>query len=106
MAPPGGQSSSNFVGDRKVIRKKRELIDSGRGYRAAIHRKRELIDYGRGYRAAIHRKRELIDYGRRLSWCDAFSRSATTKGCQIIYIAPTVLRAAFSGTAVTKVDRF
>jgi hypothetical protein len=47
MAPLGGQSSSNFVGDRKIIRKERELIDLGQGYRAAIHRKRELIDYGR-----------------------------------------------------------
>jgi hypothetical protein len=85
MAPLGGQSSSNFVGDRKAIRKKRELIDSGRGYRAAIHR-----------------KRELIDCGRRLSWY-AFSRSVITKSCQVIYIAPTALRAAFSGTAVTSV---
>jgi hypothetical protein len=85
MAPSEGQSSSNFVGDRKVIRKKRELID-----------------LGRGYRAAIHKKRELIDYGRRLSWY-AFSRLAITKSCQVIYIAPTVLRAVFSGTAVTSV---
>jgi hypothetical protein len=74
-----------MVGDRKVIRKKRELIDSGQGYRAAIHR-----------------KRELINYGRRLSWY-AFSRSAITKSYQVIYIAPITLRVVFSGTAVTSV---
>jgi hypothetical protein len=45
MALLEGQSSSNFVENRKIIRKKRELINLGRGYRAAIYRKRELIDY-------------------------------------------------------------